>query len=86
MAEGRAMREELTRRLQIEVVTMMAGRGEVNRFLYRLDGALERAARRTSAGHWTLTQPDWWVDTSTVARRRALTAAQRAAWLRHRRT
>ncbi len=29
--------------------------------------------------------PAWWVDTSTVARRRALTAEQAARWLAHRR-
>jgi len=80
------MREELTRRAGIEVVTMMAGRGEAARFCYRLDGALARAADHSGRRAWTLTQPDWWVDTSTVARRRALTPAQREVWLRHRRT
>lgn len=80
------MREELTRRLGIEVVAMMSGRGEVRRFHYRLDGALARAAGRRGPRPWTLEQPDWWVDTSTVARRRALTPAQAATWLRHRRT
>ncbi|WGY00248.1 MULTISPECIES: hypothetical protein [unclassified Nocardioides] len=80
------MREELTRRAGIEVVTMMAGRGEAARFRYRLDGALARAAGPTVPRTWTLAQPDWWVDTSTVARRRALTPAQREIWLRHRRT
>ncbi|WP_436698619.1 hypothetical protein [Nocardioides sp. BYT-33-1] len=80
------MREELTRRAGIEVVTMMAGRGEAARFRYRLDGALARAGDRRGPRLWTLTQPSWWVDTSTVARRRALTPEQRAIWLRHRRT
>lgn len=80
------MREELTRRLGIEVAAMMSGRGEIGRFLYRLDGALARAAGRRGPRPWTLEQPDWWVDTSTVARRRALTPAQAATWLRHRRT
>ena len=80
------MREELTRRAGVEIVTMMAGRGETDRFRYRLDGAIARAARRTGPRAWTLTQPAWWVDTSTVARRRALTASERETWLRHRRT
>ncbi len=80
------MREEVTRRVGIEVVTMMAGRGEFDRFRYRLHGALERASARTGPRQWTLEQPDWWVDTSTVARRRALTPSQRELWLRHRRT
>ncbi|MFB9764615.1 hypothetical protein ACFFOS_09505 [Nocardioides kongjuensis] len=80
------MREELTRRAGIEVVTMMAGQGEAARFRYRLDGALARADQRSAPRSWTLIQPDWWVDTSTVARRRALAPAQREVWLRHRRT
>lgn len=80
------VREELTRRLGIEVVSMMSGRGEMARFQYRLDGALARAAQRVGPRLWTLAQPAAWVDTSTVARRRALTAAQAQRWLRHRRT
>lgn len=80
------MREELTRRVGIEVVTMMAGRGELGRFRYRLDGALARAARRSGPRAWSLALPTGWVDTSTVARRRALSPEQRRAWLRHRRT
>lgn len=35
---------------------------------------------------WTIEQPRWWVDTSTVDRRRALTDGQRARLLRYRRT
>ncbi|WP_082573345.1 MULTISPECIES: hypothetical protein [unclassified Nocardioides] len=80
------MREELTRRLGIEVVAMMAGRGEIARFQYRLDGALARAAQRRGPRPWTVVQPEKWVDTSTVAKRRALTADQAERWLRHRRT
>lgn len=80
------MREELTRRLAIEVVTMMSGRGEVARFRYRLDGALARAAQCHGPRPWTVAQPERWVDTSTVARRLALTPDQAERWLRHRRT
>ncbi|MBM7519870.1 hypothetical protein [Nocardioides nitrophenolicus] len=74
-------REELARRLGIEVVTMMAGPGEEQRFLRRLDGAYDRARHRPRLRSWTLDQPWWWVDTSTVARRRALGPAERARWL-----
>ncbi|HWJ65558.1 MAG TPA: hypothetical protein VNT31_02680 [Nocardioides sp.] len=79
-------REELTRRLGIEVVSMMGGRGERRRFLHRLDGTYERAARSTGPRPWTIEQPPWWVDTSTVARRRALSPAERERWLGRRRT
>lgn len=78
-------RQDLARRIGIEVATMMAGRGEDRAFLDRLDAAYERAHAQTAPRVWTLAQPDWWVDTSTVARRRALTPEQAARWLAHRR-
>ncbi|MFC5727640.1 MULTISPECIES: hypothetical protein [Nocardioides] len=78
-------RDELTRRLGIEVVTMMAGdRRETHRFLGRLRGAYQRARERRGPRAWTIEQPAWWVDTSTVARRRALTERERSVWLRRR--
>ena len=43
---------------------------------------LAAAPRRGTSRSWTMDQPDWWVDTSTVARRRALDADQRTVWLR----
>lgn len=79
-------RDELTRRLGIEVVTMMGGAGELNRFLNRLHGSYQRAAGTVGPRLWTIDQPEWWTDTSTVARRRALSTAERERWLRHRRT
>ena len=79
-------RTELTRRLGIEVATMMSGRGERRRFLHRLDGAYERAARATEPRLWTIEQPHWWTDTTTVDLRRALSPAERERWLGHRRT
>jgi hypothetical protein len=79
-------REELMRRLGIEVVTMMAGRGEQPLFRQRISGAYERAARTTGPRRWTIEQPPWWVDTSTVSRRRTLSPALRERWLGHRRT
>lgn len=76
-------REELCRDLGIEVVTMMStDRRDTASFSRRLDAAYRRAARRRPSGLWTIEQPDWWVDTSTVARRRELDADQRARWLR----
>ena len=51
----------------------------------RLRGAYERAAPNTDSRSWTLELPGWWVDTSTVAARLALTPYQREQWLRHRR-
>lgn len=55
---------------------------DVMAFRQRLRAAYRRAAERRRPRRWTLDQPPWWVDTSTVARRRALTADQRAVWLR----
>lgn len=79
-------REEEFRAHGLEGVTMVAGDvGDQSAFVARLRGAYRRAAgvpesRRT----WTLEQPSWWEETFTVAQRRALTAEQRAVWLRHR--
>lgn len=78
-------RQELARSLGIEVATMMAGPGERSAFLARLERAYSRAQGPTGARAWTLEQPDWWVDTTTVARRLALTAEQADRWLAHRR-
>ncbi|GAA3667935.1 hypothetical protein GCM10022237_29790 [Nocardioides ginsengisoli] len=77
-------RDALYRDLGLELVTMMsAGTGDVHHFERRLAAAYRRAARRPAESpRWTLRQPAWWVDTSTVARRRALTLDQRATWLR----
>lgn len=41
-------------------------------------------ARPASDRQWTLEQPSWWIDTSTVAARRALTPDQRRRLLRYR--
>lgn len=77
-------RDELYREHSIEVVTMMSGqRADATSFVARLEAAYRRAAdRRASSRSWTTEQPDWWVDTSTVARRARLTARQRSIWLR----
>lgn len=77
-------RTEAYRRHRIEAATMMSTAHDSEaRFIERLHGAYDRAAQHVAERRtWTLEQPDWWVDTSTVARRRALTQEQRATWLR----
>ena len=79
-------RDELYRELGIEQVTMMsAAADDVMSFRQRLRAAYRRAAAKPrNPRRWTLDQPAWWVDTSTVARRRALTADERGIWLRRR--
>lgn len=79
-------REELYRSLGLELVTMMSpdlsGR---ERFVRRLAAAYQRARGPRRTGGWTLTPPDWWVDTSTVDRRRALSGHDREIWLKRQR-
>ncbi len=79
-------RDELFRDLGLEPVTMMSSsRPDAASFVARLRAAYRRAAeRRERPRAWTTAQPAWWVDTSTVAARRALTDEQRRTWLRHR--
>lgn len=75
-------REELARELGLEVVTMLStDLRDLGDFDRRLAAAHRRAARRTPTGAWTVEQPPWWVDTSTVASRRALDARTRARLL-----
>lgn len=81
-------REELARRLGIEMVTGIAGAGERGRFLDRLAGGYQRQSSADSHGDdrtWTIEPPEWWIDTSTVAARRALPPYLRERWLQHRR-
>ncbi|MBM7518963.1 hypothetical protein [Nocardioides nitrophenolicus] len=77
-------RDALYRELDLELVTMASGdRRDVSAFVNRLDAAYRRAAQRPDRPpRWTTAQPGWWVDTSTVARRRALDERQRRIWLR----
>lgn len=80
------VREERFRSHGLEYVTMLGGDvPDPGPFIRRLLRAYDRAASASSSPRsWTLEQPDWWVDTSTVARRRQLTEEDRAIWLRHR--
>jgi hypothetical protein len=79
-------REDKFRSHGLQVVTMTsADLRDTSEFLGRLLRAHSRAeglgeGRRS----WTLEKPDWWVPTSTVAQRRALTGEQRARWLKYR--
>lgn len=87
--EGRQRHKDVSREgdfrsLGLEYATMLAGDwGNTRGFIRRLHGAYERArwvdpSRRA----WTLAQPAWWTDTSTVAKRRALEGWQRDRLLR----
>lgn len=78
-------KEEMCRDLGIEVVTMMStDLRDIAPFERRLDAAYQRARPRGVRRGWTLDQPGWWVDTSTVARRRDLGEEDRRLWLGHR--
>jgi hypothetical protein len=79
-------REELYRRCGIEVVWMMStDRRDTSRFVRRLGATYRRGADRHGDRNWTVEQPAWWVDTSTVAQRRALSADLRARCLQRQR-
>ena len=79
-------KEAAYRRLGLEGATMMAG-DLVDRdpFRARLREAYGRAARKPAADRsWTLQTPAWWLDTTTVDARRALSAYDRTRLLAHR--
>lgn len=75
-------REEVARELGLEVVTMIStDLRDLAAFEQRLAAAYRRAARRTPSDAWTLEPPPGWVDTTTVAARRALDERTRARLL-----
>lgn len=76
-------RDELFALHGIEMVRWLSG-DRPGDFLTRLHRAYARAARRTGRRAWTADPPSWWVSTSTVAARRALSDHQRARLLRYR--
>ncbi|WP_236666397.1 hypothetical protein [Nocardioides baculatus] len=77
------VREERLRATGLEVVVMVSpDLSDPTGFLARLDSAYERAVGRTR--RWTVEQPPWWTDTSTVEARRALTGVRRERLLRYR--
>ena len=77
-------REGLFRAHGLHPVTMVtAERRNQSAFQHRLRAACAAAAREPVADRqWTLTPPDWWVPTWTVAQRRALSDRDRETWLR----
>ncbi len=79
-------REHVFREHGLEPVTMVRGDlPDTGPFLARLRAAYLRAERRPAAERrWTLELPPWWVPTFTVEQRRALSDAEKAIWLRHR--
>lgn len=78
-------REAEFRRVGLDPVTMLAGDLSDRRsFVRRLHEAYARADRPDTERGWTLTPPAWWIETVTVAQRRALTPSQRARLLAHR--
>ncbi|WP_242530563.1 hypothetical protein [Nocardioides aromaticivorans] len=75
--------EELCRDLGFELVTMLStDLRDLGSFERRLDAAYARARRCHAGQGWTLDQPHWWVDTSSVRARRALDEEDRQRWLR----
>lgn len=79
-------REDIARAHGIEVVSMLSeDLRDTASFERRLESAYARAASRKGRPTWTLARPEWWVDTSTVASRRALSTEDRHRLLRHRR-
>lgn len=78
--------DEVFRAHGLQCVTMIAGDvRDPSRFIRRLQGAYDRAADTPDARkRWTIERPAWWVDTTSVAARRALSAEQRARLLRYR--
>lgn len=81
-------REGELRALGLEYVTMLASdhTDGYRSFLQRLETAYARARHAAeSARDWTVTPPQWWTDTTTVAARRRLGPRQRARLLGYRR-
>jgi len=78
------VRDEVLAGAGLEMAIMLAADlRDPRRFVQRLEGAYERAAGRPR--RWTTEPPEWWVDTTTVARRRALRGRDRERLLRYRR-
>lgn len=77
--------EAAYRDLGLETVTMLATDWyDLAGFVERVHQAARRARDQRGVRRWTLTPPPGWVSTSSVTRRRALTADQRRRYLRYR--
>jgi hypothetical protein len=79
-------KEAAYRRIGLEGVTMMSGDiADSDPFRLRLREAYARAGRLPQSQRaWTLETPRWWLDTTTVAARRALSSYDRRRLLAHR--
>lgn len=78
-------KEAAYRDLGLEPVTMLATDWtDLDGFTERLHQAARRARARVGVRGWTLRPPPWWTPTSTVERRRALSADQKQRYLRYR--
>lgn len=79
-------KEAAYRALGLEGVTMMAGDlADRGPFTRRLREAYARAARKPASDRaWSLQTPTWWLDTTTVSARRALSSYDRRRLLAHR--
>jgi len=80
-------REHELRILGLEYVTMVgADQADLAGLQARITAAYGRARRVPDDQRaWTIQPPAWWVSTTSVAQRRALTVAQRERLLTHRR-
>jgi hypothetical protein len=78
--------EERYRSVGLECFTMVsADRGHPGRMAERMLATRSRARwEAESRRQWTIQYPPWWTPTHTVELRRALTAEQRARFLRYR--
>ncbi|PVG84449.1 hypothetical protein DDE18_02215 [Nocardioides gansuensis] len=79
-------REELYGRLGIALLVVMTGDStSTARLVDRMVQTRQRAAFASPESRtWTSVPPRWWIDTSTVDKRRALSAYDRERLLRYR--
>ena len=82
-----AGREEAFRRHGIETLTVLGPHlADPSSLVMRMHEARRRARfEAESTRSWTIVPPPWWIQTHTVALRRALSAADRERALRYRR-
>jgi len=80
-------RENVLRAVGLEYVTMLSAdhADHYTSFIARLESTYARARFASEPDRvWTLVQPSWWTDTTTVAARRALDPHLRDRLLRYR--
>jgi len=77
------VREDTFRRAGLEPIVMLAGQSR-DEVAARIVATREREFRRGNPRAWTIEKPSWWINTETVAQRRALAEAERARLLARR--